>query len=164
MGMEPINSISSIQAQTMTRPVTTPKVTNETACKVFGDVKTNKFYTAAICWAYNEGIATGTPETGLFGTNDTLTRQQMATFFFRYTDALGMSTSERGEISSMLNADKVSGYAREAVEWAVGAGLISGSEKTDANGNKIKDLNPRGNTTRAQVAVILQRFCENNHL
>ena len=60
----------------------------------------------------------------------------------------------------MLNADKVSGYAKEPVEWAVGEGLISGSEVT-VNGNKMKDLNPRGNTTRAQVATILMRFCEN---
>ena len=61
----------------------------------------------------------------------------------------------------MLNADKVSGYAKEPVEWAVGAGLISGSEVT-VNGNKVKDLNPKGYTTRAQVATILMRFCENN--
>ena len=72
-----------------------------------------------------------------------------------------MDTTVRGEISSMVNADKVSGYAKEPVEWAVGAGLISGSEVT-VNGNKVKDLNPRGNTTRAQVATILMRFCEGN--
>ena len=59
----------------------------------------------------------------------------------------------------MVNADKVSGYAAEPVAWAVGAGLISGSEVT-VNGVAAKDLNPRGNTTRAQVATILQRFCE----
>ena len=60
----------------------------------------------------------------------------------------------------MLNADKVNSYAKEPVEWAVGTGLISGSEVTDANGNTVKDLNPKGNTTRAQVATILMRFCE----
>ena len=60
----------------------------------------------------------------------------------------------------MVNADKVSGYAEVAMAWAVGEGLISGSDVT-VNGVAAKDLNPRGNTTRAQVATILMRFCEN---
>ena len=59
----------------------------------------------------------------------------------------------------MINADKLSGYAEEAMAWAVGTGLISGSDVT-VNGVAAKDLNPRGNTTRAQVATILMRFCE----
>ena len=58
----------------------------------------------------------------------------------------------------MVNADKVSGYAEEPMAWAVGEGLISGSDVT-VNGVAAKDLNPRGNTTRAQVATILMRFC-----
>ena len=59
----------------------------------------------------------------------------------------------------MVNADKLSGYAAEPMAWAVGAGLISGSNVT-VDGVEMKDLNPRGNTTRAQVATILMRFCE----
>ena len=58
----------------------------------------------------------------------------------------------------MVNADKVSGYAAEPLGWAVGEGLISGSDVT-VNGVAAKDLNPRGNTTRAQVATKLMRFC-----
>ena len=58
----------------------------------------------------------------------------------------------------MVNADKVSGYAEAAMAWAVGEGLISGSDVT-VGGVAAKDLNPRGNTTRAQVATILMRFC-----
>ena len=58
----------------------------------------------------------------------------------------------------MVNADKVSGYAEDAMAWAVCEGLISGSDVT-VNGVAAKDLNPRGNTTRAQVATILMRFC-----
>ena len=64
----------------------------------------------------------------------------------------------------MMNANQVSGYAEDAMKWAVGTGLISGSKKTDAAGNEVYDLNPKGNTTRAQLAAILQRFCENNGL
>jgi hypothetical protein len=71
---------------------------------------------------------------------------------------MGMDTAVRGDYSSMVNAEKVSGYAKEPVQWAVGTGLISGSDVT-VNGVARKDLNPRGNTTRAQVATILMRFC-----
>ena len=83
----------------------------------------------------------------------------MAAFFYRYAGFDGLDTTVRGDISEMLNADKVSTYGKDAVEWAVGTGLISGSEKT-IDGIKVKDLNPGGNTTRAQVATILMRFCE----
>ena len=86
----------------------------------------------------------------------------MAAFFYRYAEYKGLDVTVRGDLSAMINADKVSAYAKEPVEWAVGAGLISGSETTDVNGNKVYDLNPRGNTTRAQVATILKRFCEGN--
>ena len=134
-----------------------PEVTDTSALTDFSDVPEGKYYTDAVCWAYKEGIATG--NNGKFDPTGKLTRQQMAAFFFRYADVMGMDTTARGDISAMVNADKVSGYAKEPVEWAVGAGLISGSEVT-VNGNKVKDLNPRGNTTRAQVATILMRFCE----
>ena len=60
----------------------------------------------------------------------------------------------------MLNADKVSSYAVYAMEWAVGSGMVSGSETKDELGNIVYDLNPKGNTTRAQLSAILQRFCE----
>ena len=63
----------------------------------------------------------------------------------------------------MLNADKVSEYAQNAVAWAVGSGLISGSTK-EIDGVKVSDLNPKGNTTRAQLSAILQRFCEGNEI
>ena len=135
-----------------------PEVTDFRAVQDFVDVPERKYYTDAVCWAYNEGIATG--NAGKFDPTGKLTRQQMAAFFFRYAKVAGFDTNTRGSLSSMVNADKVSGYATDAVEWAVGTGLISGSEVTDVNGNKVKDLNPRGNTTRAQVATILQRFCE----
>ena len=138
-----------------------PEVTDTKALTDFADVAEGKYYTDAVCWAYAQGIATGS--NGKFDPTGKLTRQQMAAFFYRFAEFKDIDTAVRGNISAMLNADKVSSYAKVPVEWAVGAGLISGSEVT-VNGNKVKDLNPRGNTTRAQVAVILQRFCENNEI
>ena len=140
-----------------------PKVTDTSALTEFTDVVPGKYYTNAVCWAYAEGIATGNE--GKFNPTGSLTRQQMAAFFFRYADFADLDTKVRGDISSMINADEVSGYAKDAVEWAVGSGLISGSlVGTDENGAEIRDLNPKGATTRAQLATILQRFCEENNL
>ena len=134
-----------------------PEVTDAKALTDFTDVAEGKYYTDAVCWAYANGVATG--NNGKFDPTGKLTRQQMAAFFFRYADVMDMDTTARGDYSSMVNADKVSGYAEEPMAWAVGAGLISGSDVT-VNGVAAKDLNPRGNTTRAQVATILMRFCE----
>ena len=134
-----------------------PEITDTKAFTDFTDVAEGKYYTDAVCWAYAEGIATG--NNGKFDPTGKLTRQQMAAFFFRYADVMGMDTTARGDYSSMVNADKVSGYAAEPMAWAVGEGLISGSDVT-VNGVAAKDLNPKGNTTRAQVATILMRFCE----
>jgi hypothetical protein len=143
---------------TLYRLAGSPEVTDYSACKDFSDVAEGKYYTDAVCWAYNEGITTGSD--GKFNTIGNLTRQQMATFFIRYADVMGYDVSCRADFSEMLNADKVSDYAVEAMSWAVGAGLISGSEVKDDAGNVAYDLNPKGNTTRAQLSAILQRFCE----
>ena len=129
---------------TLYRLAGSPPVINRSALHDFTDVKEGKYYTDAVCWAYAKGIATGND--GVFNPAGKLTRQQMAAFFFRFAEEMGMDTITRGDISSMINADQVSGYAKDPVEWAVGKGLISGSEVTDANGNKAYDLKQRGNT------------------
>ena len=157
----PTSDITRAQiVTTLYRLAGEPEVTDTKALTDFTDVAEGKYYTYAVCWAYAEGIATG--NNGKFDPTGKLTRQQMAAFFFRYAGYAGLDTETRGDISSMVGADQVSGYAKDPVEWAVGVGLISGSEVT-VNGNKVKDLNPRGNTTRAQVATILMRFMEGNN-
>ena len=155
----PTSDITRAQiVTTLYRLAGEPDVTDTKALTDFTDVAEGKYYTDAVCWAYANGVATG--NNGKFDPTGKLTRQQMAAFFFRYADVMGMDTTARGDYSSMVNADKVSGYAAEPMAWAVGEGLISGSNVT-VNGVEAKDLNPRGNTTRAQVATILMRFCEN---
>ena len=155
----PTSDITRAQiVTTLYRLAGEPEVTDTKALTDFTDVAEGKYYTDAVCWAYANGVATGND--GKFDPTGELTRQQMAAFFFRYADIMGMDTTVRGDYSSMVNADKVSGYAEDAMAWAVGTGLISGSNVT-VNGVAAKDLNPRGNTTRAQVATILMRFCEN---
>lgn len=147
---------------TLYRLAGSPKVTDFSALEDFSDVAAGKYYTDAICWAYNTGVGTG--NNGKFQPNNPLTRQQMAAFIFRYTDMMGYDTSIREDYSYMLNADKVGSYAKEAMSWAVGMGLISGSEFVYPSGMIVPDLKPTDNTTRAQVAAILQRFCERDKI
>lgn len=159
----PVKDVTRAQfVTTLYRLAGEPEVTDRSALTDFSDVEDEQYYTDAVCWAYAEGVTTGS--NGKFDVSGKLTRQQLATFFFRFTNVMGFTTNERADYTNMLNADEVYDYAADAVSWAVGAGLISGSEKTDASGNKVYDLNPRGNTTRAQLATILTRFCQNYDL
>lgn len=160
---KPTNHITRAQfVTTLYRLAGEPEVSDKRACIELADVREGEYYTDAICWAYNNEITTG--KNGIFDVNGNLTRQQMATFFFRFAEVCGYDTSARGDYSIMLNAAQVSEYAKDAMSWTVGTGLISGSKKTDANGTTVYDLNPTGNTTRAQLAAILQRFCLANNL
>ena len=127
------------------------------------DVQAGAWYTDAVCWAYSVGVASGNSDTKMFNMNASIIRQQLATFFYNYAEFKGLDTETRGEISDMVGAENVSAYAEDTVKWAVGTGLITGSEKT-VDGVKVYDLNPRGTATRAQVASILQRFCEANDM
>ena len=159
----PNNNVTRAQVVTILyRIAGEPVVVDYSACDVFSDVKMDKYYTEAVCWAYNEGIATG--NNGKFDTTGNLTRQQLAAFLFRFASVMEYDVSARKNYSSMVNANQVSGYAEEAVSWAVATGLISGSERKDANGKVVYNLNPRGNTSRAQLAAILVRLCDSYDL
>ena len=136
-----------------------PEVTDYSAVYKFGDVKEGKWYTDAVCWAYNKGITTGNSSTMMFNMNDNVTRQQLAAFFYRYAESKGIDVTTTTDISDMVGADKVAGYAKEHMTWAVETGLIKGSEVEGADGTIVLDLNPTGTATRGQVATILMRFC-----
>ncbi len=119
----------------------------------FDDVPRGQWYTNAIWWAKLTGIVNGTSAT-TFDPSGRITREQLAAILYRYTakyapDATGNAAS----IAAYPDAGSVSPYARDAMAWAVGNGLISGIPhgKTDY-------LEPGGNATRAQVAAILMRY------
>ena len=92
-----------------------------------------------------------------------VTRQQLATFFYKYAELKDYDIETRGDYSGLLNADQVASYAADTMQWAYGTGLITGSA-VKVNGVTVYDLKPTGTATRAQVASILMRFCENNGL
>ncbi len=123
----------------------------------FEDVADGMWYTEAIRWAQSTGVVEGY-SAEKFGPNDTITREQMATIMWRYAKDNGydVSVGENTNILSYDDAFDVADWAMPAMQWSCGAGLIKGIE----SGNTM-DLEPQGNATRAQVATILQRFCEN---
>lgn len=141
-----------------------PAVTDFRACQELVDVEYGEWYTNAVCWAYNTGVASGNDVTKMFNMNTPVTRQQLATFFYNYAEYKNLDIKVSADISDMKNSDQVASYAQKAIRWAVGTRIITGSEILDSTGNKVYDLKPTGTATRAQLASILQRFCENNNL
>ena len=124
----------------------------------FRDVAFNTWYTNATIWASECGIVNGYGQ-GRFGPNDQITREQLATILFRYFSAAGFDTSARAPIDQYPDSAAVSSWAREAMSWAVGAGVISGVGTADG-----PVLKPGGSATRAMVAAILQRSKTSLHL
>ena len=120
-----------------------PEVTGENP---FSDVESGKWYTDAVIWAAGKKIIEGYGS-GVFGTNDPVTREQMATIFWRYQ---GKPTVKNADLTAFSDTDKISAWARDAFEWAVSTGVINGK------GNGI--LDPKGNATRAEVAQIAMNY------
>ena len=120
----------------------------------YTDVAQGQWYSEAVRWATSEGVVTGYGN-GLFGTNDPITREQLATMLWRYaqTEDYDVSVGEDTNILSYTDAFDVAEYAIPAMQWAVGAGIINGT----GDGST---LTPQGQATRAQAAVMLMRFCE----
>ena len=106
------------------------------------------WYTEAIRWATSRGIVGGYGN-GTFGPNDNITREQLAVMLWRYAGSPAATDKEL----HFTDADKASGYALEALRWAVENGIL--------NGYGDGRLGPQGLATRAQVAQMLKNFIEN---
>ena len=118
----------------------------------FTDVEKGTWYTDAVAWAYENGVASGFGD-GTFGPNEKLTREQLAVFLYKYAQYKGYDLTITGNIDSFIDKDSVSPWAKDAVTWAVQNGFIAGKD-----GNK---LDPKGFATRAEFAAIIHRFIEN---
>ncbi|MDO4542011.1 MAG: S-layer homology domain-containing protein, partial [Bacillota bacterium] len=117
----------------------------------FSDVEADKWYTKAVMWAADKGIAKGY-ENGRFGINDPVSREQMVTFFYRYAEFTGANVSQRAGLDKFSDKDSVSSYATEAMEWSVAVGLIEG----DTSGT----LRPKDGSKRSEFAAVLHRYSE----
>ena len=120
----------------------------------FPDVADNQWYTDAILWANEAGVVGGYTDTGKFGPGDNINREQMAVMMYRYANYLGYDTSARADISKYTDAGNVNEFAKEAMSWAVGEGIITGKYNET-------QLDPQGNASRAECATIIMRFMEN---
>ena len=118
----------------------------------FHDVGEGLWYTDAILWAADTGVVTGYSN-GNFGPSDYINREQMALMMYRYAGYKGYDTSARADFGSYQDAANVSDFAKEAMQWAVGEGIITGKYQET-------QLDPQGNATRAECATIMMRFME----
>ena len=132
-------------ATTLYREAGSPSVSGTDA---FTDTQDGAWYGDAVLWASQEGVVSGYGN-GLFGTNDPVSREQIATILWRYA---GSPSADRGQDFSDEGA--ISAYAADAVDWARANGIVNGME-----GNRFA---PQGNATRAQVATILRNYTTQN--
>ena len=120
----------------------------------FSDVQADAWYAEAVGWAATNKVVTGYAD-GTFRPNAAVTREQAAAILYRYAQSKGIDVSvgENTNILSYVDVQQASEYAIPALQWAVGAGVLNGK-----NGSR---LAPTGTATRAEIAAIMQRWCEN---
>lgn len=114
---------------------------------MFDDVSSGAWYAEGVAWAAENGIVSGYG--GQFGPDDSITREQFVVMLWRYAG----SPEAGSQTLDFVDADQVSGYAQEALCWAVENGILRGV------GNGV--LDPGGTATRAQAAQLLKNFMEN---
>ncbi len=157
----------AMMVTTLYRLAGEPEVSDDTATKIFPDVEKGAWYENPVNWAYTTKITTGyTDAQGnptRFGSDDSVTREQLAVFFYRFAAKEGYNVTVKADISKYVGYSDVGDYALDAMEWAVGIGLISGIEYNQ-DGVTVRDLSPKGSATRAQLATILMRFCNYYHV
>ena len=118
----------------------------------FPDVAAGAWYADAVNWAAARGIVKGY-DTGAFGPEDSVTREQLAAILYRYAQVKGYDTTRGGmAVREFSDSASISDWAQEAMAWAVNAQVLSGK------GNGV--LDPQGTATRAEVAQMLMNFVE----
>ena len=118
----------------------------------FGDVSPHAYYYDAIAWAGEKGIARGLGD-GAFAPDDPVSREQMVSFLYRFAELWGYETDSQGTLDAFTDCGEISDWAIAAMRWACGEGIISGTTETT--------ISPKDTATRAQIAAVLMRFCEN---
>ena len=120
------------------------------AANPFLDVDLDQYYGKAVVWAAEHGIAKGMTDI-TFAPNMAVTREQMATFLYRYAKFSGKDVTGSYDLTEFGDAQAVNDFAKAPMAWAVKTGLITGMDGL---------LNPKGNATRAQVATVFLRYCQ----
>ena len=114
----------------------------------YDDVDPASWYGEAVRWAASEGVVTGYGDEA-FGPGDAITREQIVTMLYRYA---GSPAVTGDALAGFADAGGVSTWAADAMNWAVSSGILTGGDK---------GLDPQGQASRAELAAMLARFCEN---
>lgn len=125
-----------------------PEVTTASS---FTDLKPGSYYEDAVNWAAANGIVTGR-DSKTFDPNGSVTRQDLVVILFRYAGWKGYDVSARASLESYADADRLSGYAAEAMSWAVAEGIVRGTSATT--------LSPRSYARRCELATVFMGFLE----
>jgi len=153
--MSGVDADSFAPDQTLTRGMVVQilynmeKVTTDFAPQ-FSDVTEDKWYASAVTWAYQNNIASGY-EDGRFGAEDAITREQVAVMLKGYAELKQLDTNQSADLSGFTDAGLVHEWAEEALSWANYNEII--------NGKLGGILDPRGYTTRAEMAAIITNYC-----
>ncbi len=146
--------------ETLYRIEGSPAVTDYTKYHELVDVKDDDWWAASVAWALNAGVATGDIVAKKFNPTSSVTREEIATFLYRYVQLKGKDVSLSKPADEILGNANVSSWAKEAFAWTVDKNMIKGLLETDANGNTVYNLLPQGKAIRAQLATILTRYTE----
>lgn len=131
-----------------------PEFTTE---KKLHDISGDEWYGKAVLWAAENGVVTGY-ENGYFGPFDGITREQMAVMLYRYAKYKGYDVSGSADFSTYKDAGEIQEFAEDGMNWAVASGIIKGK---DLDGDETAEiLQPQGSASRAECAVMIQRFME----
>ena len=123
-----------------------------TGISKFPDVQNAKhYYYKAVVWASNNNIVKGY-NNGKFGVGDNITREDLAVILNRYAKYKGKNITQTNNLSGFTDANRISSYALPQMQWAVGAGVITG--------NKDKTLAPKGESSRAEAAAMMEKYCK----
>lgn len=123
-----------------------------TGRNTFTDVPDEQYYADAVAWAASEDIVSGYSD-DIFAPDEAITREQLAAILYRYAAYRSWGLSHDATLDSFVDAHIASAYATDALSWATDKNVISGMDDNL--------LTPKGNASRAQVASILMRICEN---
>lgn len=115
----------------------------------FTDVPTNAYYSNAISWAYQNKVINGIADHTI-APEQALTREQLALICYNYALSNNIDVSVKQSLESFSDHNRVSKWSLDAMQWAIGNKLISGKSNSM--------LDPTGTVTRAEAAVIIERF------
>jgi len=116
----------------------------------FADVKSSAYYADAIAIAKKLGIVQGIGN-NQFAPETNITRQEMMTLAARALSVaeINVKAGSQADLAKFKDSSKIASFAVESVATLVKNGIVTGD---GAN------VNPRGNATRAETAMIIYKL------